>query len=101
MERGIFVCKACGTENKVGDIIGRRDTCDSCGKDLRSCIQCRHYDTSTSNDCREPQAEPVADKEKANFCGFFQPAQGGPRGKSKTLSKSQADKQWEKLFAKK
>lgn len=101
MGRKIFICKACGKENEVGDIIGRRDTCLSCGADLRACIQCRHYDTNVADDCREPQAETVPDKEKANFCDYYQTAQGGLRGEGKNLSKSEAEKKWEELFAKK
>lgn len=97
-----FVCRACGQKTQVGDIIGRRDTCSNCGADLRACIQCRHYDTSTADDCREPQAEPVPDKEKANFCDYFQPARGGPQGGGPGgLSKGEAQKKWEELFAKK
>ena len=101
MPRGTFVCRACGAKTGVGEIIGRRDTCDRCGADLHSCIQCRHYDTSYSNDCREPQAELVTDKEKANFCDYFQPAQSGPQTDDKNLSRSEAEKRWEELFAKK
>ena len=101
MPGGTFVCRACGAETAVSEIIGRRDTCDRCGADLRSCIQCRHYDTASSNDCREPQAELVADKEKANFCDYYQPARENLGGKDKNLSRSDAEKKWEELFAKK
>ncbi len=101
MVQDIFICRACGGETAIGEIVGRRDTCDGCGAYLRACIQCRHYDTSYSHDCREPQAEPVADKEKANFCDFYQPAQGGPAGRETGLSKTEAEKKWEELFAKK
>ena len=96
-----FICQACGAENEVGEAISRRDVCQSCGADLRACRQCRHYDTSTADDCREPLAEPVPDKEKANFCDFYQPARGGPQQSGGTISKSEAEKKWEELFAKK
>ena len=102
MSGGVFVCRVCGRETAVGEIIGRRDNCESCGAALRSCLQCRHHDPAYSNDCRELQAEPVPDKEKANFCEFYQPAQGGPGpGKGGSLSKSEADRKWEELFGKK
>jgi hypothetical protein len=29
------------------------------------------------NECREPQAERVVDKEKSNFCDFFTPRRSG------------------------
>lgn len=59
--------------------IGRRDECQSCGADLHACAQCRFYDPAASNQCREPQAERVQAKERANFCDFFQfsTAKGG------------------------
>jgi hypothetical protein len=38
---------------------------------------CRHYDVSKAKQCREPVAEPVQDKTRANFCDWFQP-RGGP-----------------------
>lgn len=102
MAAALFVCRACGRETLIGDVVGRRDNCDHCGAALRSCIQCRHHDEAYSNDCRETQAEVVPDKEKANFCDFYQPAQGGTEaGGSAEVSKSEAEKKWEELFGKK
>jgi len=101
MGASTFTCRTCGRKTQVGDIIGRRDTCDNCGADLRACVQCRHYDTSYADDCREHQAEPVPDKEKANFCDFYQPAQGGVKETGQAMSKSKAEEEWEKLFGKK
>jgi hypothetical protein len=34
---------------------------------------CKYYDTSVAKSCREPVAEEVNDKERANFCGWFTP----------------------------
>ena len=101
MTNEVFICQACGAENQVDGIIGRRDACQNCGADLRACRQCRHYDTSTADDCREPQAERVVDKEKANFCDFYQPAQGAPQTGGGSITKSDAEKKWEELFGKK
>jgi hypothetical protein len=36
---------------------------------------CRFYDTAAANACRETVAEAVTDKQRANFCGYFQPSQ--------------------------
>lgn len=55
----------------IKDRIGRRDTCPDCGAALRCCLNCAFYDTHYADACREPQAEPVVDKEAANFCDFF------------------------------
>ena len=97
----VFICQVCGQENQVGDIIGRRDSCSGCQTDLRSCCQCRHYDTAMANDCREPQVELVVDKERANFCDFYQPAAGSPAKGGGGLSKDEAAAKWEELFGKK
>jgi hypothetical protein len=37
---------------------------------------CRFYDLSKARHCAEPVAEPVLDKERANFCGYFEPVTG-------------------------
>jgi hypothetical protein len=34
---------------------------------------CVDYDTSVAKSCREPIAEEVQDKERANFCDYFKP----------------------------
>ncbi len=38
---------------------------------MRVCLNCSFYAPGAANDCREPQAERVVDKERANFCEFF------------------------------
>jgi len=45
--------------------------CLNCGKDLRSCKNCRFFLSGARGDCRETSAEPQADKERANFCDWF------------------------------
>ncbi len=32
---------------------------------------CRFFDQKAYNQCREPSAERIIDKEKANFCDYF------------------------------
>ncbi len=66
------ICYFCGTEIEIIFKIGRLEECPRCGKYLHSCMQCKFYDRSYHNDCRENQAPPVGDKEDANFCEFFQ-----------------------------
>jgi hypothetical protein len=56
------------------------------------------YDTSYASDCREPQAEPVVDKETGNFCEFFAPGEG--RGQRSTAA-TDARARLEALFKKK
>jgi len=35
---------------------------------------CRFFDPTVANACREPVADPVQDKTRANFCGYLEPA---------------------------
>lgn len=37
---------------------------------------CQFYDISCYNECREPTADRITDKEKANFCDFFKLGDG-------------------------
>ncbi len=71
-------CHACDHVIDVGpsDRIGFRDLCDRCGADLHVCLNCQYHDPSAYNECREPQAERVADRDRANRCDYFRPASG-------------------------
>lgn len=64
-------CWHCGTPLPP-EPPGRRDTCRGCGRELRCCRNCRHHDPASYNQCREPQAERVLEKDRGNFCDFFQ-----------------------------
>ena len=71
-------CAHCGAKlDIVGNQVGRRDVCPTCGADVHSCMNCRHYDVSVAKQCKEPFAEVPDDKESANFCEFFQVGEGG------------------------
>jgi predicted RNA-binding Zn-ribbon protein involved in translation (DUF1610 family) len=65
------MCWYCGSPVKDAEPIGRSLLCPDCGKDLRSCRNCRHFLPGASGDCAESQAENPADRERANFCGWF------------------------------
>jgi hypothetical protein len=79
--------------------LGRQDSCESCGAATRCCRNCRHHDRSANNECREEQAGRQVEKEKGNFCEWFQPRLGGAAeaGPAKADLKSAA----ESLFRKK
>lgn len=72
-------CWSCGAENETPDPIPRDSECRECRRDLRCCMACRFYDTAYNNSCREPDADPVTDKDRRNFCEFFS---YGPTGKA-------------------
>lgn len=65
-------CWQCGRDLTKADY-GRETLCLGCGKATRVCRNCRHYAPGKPNACREPMAEEVLDKERANFCEFFDP----------------------------
>jgi hypothetical protein len=64
-------CHHCGAETTLGEPIPREATCESCGRDLHACRQCRHFDLRYNNSCRETMADPVEDKDRRNFCEYF------------------------------
>lgn len=37
---------------------------------------CRFYDLTKARQCAEPVADPVLNKERANFCGYYEPVAG-------------------------
>jgi hypothetical protein len=67
----LVVCRGCRADLGARERIGRRDTCPQCGVDLHSCRQCRFHDPRAYNECSEPQAERVLDKDRGNFCEYF------------------------------
>lgn len=91
--KGKFNCFACGKEVEFIDRVGLRDECQHCGADLHSCRNCRHYDVKVYNECRETSAEVVREKERSNFCDFFEPGDGtgaAHQAKDKMLSAAEA-----------
>jgi hypothetical protein len=64
-------CHSCNKELSIGRSTARRDVCPFCGADLHCCLNCALYDRAASKQCREPAAEPVKEKIRANFCDFF------------------------------
>lgn len=93
-----FRCFHCGNEITYVDRVGIRAECDKCHSDAHVCKNCAHYDPKVYNECREPQAEVVREKERANVCDYFSPGAGaGGNAKSKEDLVSAA----EALFKKK
>ena len=68
-----YVCWKCGAGiSHLPFPLGRMSKCESCKADLHVCKQCTYYDTSRANHCQEPVADPVTEKNRANFCGYFE-----------------------------
>ena len=79
--RGRVRCHGCGRERPLApsERVGFRETCDGCGSDLHVCLNCGFHDRTAYNECREPNAERVADRDRGNRCDYFAPtrAQAG------------------------
>jgi hypothetical protein len=72
-----LVCWKCGASLAEFTLpFGRSEYCRACRAELHVCRMCRFYDTTKARHCAEPVAEPVQDKVRANFCGYFEPAAG-------------------------
>jgi hypothetical protein len=63
-------CHRCAREI-AAERVGVRDVCPGCAAYLHCCRNCDLYAPGMARDCREPNAERVADKEQGNFCDWF------------------------------
>lgn len=72
---GVTRCHSCESELSR-ERFSRRDVCASFGVETRACRNCRFFDESAAHQCTEPIAEPVREKERANFCEYFSVAGG-------------------------
>lgn len=96
-----YFCFRCGKEISLGSPsgVGRRDTCPACDADLHSCLNCTHYDGKAYNECHEPQADRVLDKDRSNYCDYFAFRSGAAVAK-KIDVKEQTQKKLDDLFKK-
>ena len=72
-----LVCWKCGAS--LADFtlpLRRLEECRKCGAELHVCKLCEWYSVAVAKQCREPIAEEVKDKERANFCDYFKPRPG-------------------------
>jgi len=72
-----LICFSCQKPNSLNAQIGYREECFHCKADLHSCKNCHFYDVKCYNECKEPSADVVKDKEKFNFCDFYKPTSRG------------------------
>ena len=75
----------------------RLEECRKCGAELHVCKLCEWYDVTVAKHCREPIAEEVKDKERANFCDYFKPRPGAYSDAGVTAA-AQAKSQLDALF---
>ncbi len=68
-----YACWKCGAA--LGDVLlplARLAECPHCRAQLHVCRMCMFFDRSAPQQCREPVADAVNDKQRANFCGYYQ-----------------------------
>lgn len=70
-EEGL-ICWNCGAVTGIVGRVMRNDACTKCLADLRCCRGCRFFDPYAKLQCRENIDSGVKNKEKSNFCDFFQ-----------------------------
>jgi predicted RNA-binding Zn-ribbon protein involved in translation (DUF1610 family) len=76
----MYQCHHCKQELDIPRKVGRTEPCPHCGADLHVCLNCRFYDPAAYNQCHEPQAERVVDKDRSNFCEYFIFGDAAPHG---------------------
>ena len=65
-----YTCWKCG--GRLQELLlslARHEECPHCRAQLHVCL---YFDAAAAQQCREPVAENVSDKQRANFCGYFQ-----------------------------
>jgi hypothetical protein len=89
-----MICFSCNKDIPLLDNkAGRRDECPHCRADVHSCKNCQFYDIKAYNECKETSADRVVEKERANYCDFFQArtgAGGGQSEKDKLMAAAEA-----------
>ena len=92
MERTL-TCWKCGAP--LADVavpFARVVECPRCRVDLHVCRMCAFFDPGVRRGCKEPVADDVSDRERANFCGYFTPAAGmGPGAEDQTSQTARAE----------
>jgi hypothetical protein len=67
--RAVVRCARCGT--LVDEQILSRSKCPKCQVDMRSCVQCVHFDPSARFECTQSIPARVSPKDVANDCPHF------------------------------
>lgn len=67
-----ITCWSCGHKWEFTPPMARSESCEHCGWDARVCKNCRFYEARAYRECVEEQSEWVKDKDKRNFCSYFE-----------------------------
>lgn len=70
----VLHCWRCGAGLKTLSLpLSRMDECPECSVSLHVCRMCSFYDPGVAKSCREDDADEVKEKERPNFCDYFDP----------------------------
>ena len=87
-----LACWKCGASlAEVPVPFARVAECPRCRADLHVCRMCEFFDPGVRRGCKEPVADEVSDRERANFCGYFTPAAGLGPGTEEQASQAARD----------
>ena len=84
-------CWSCGNSWEFSPPLGRSESCLKCRRDAKSCLNCKFHDRNANGECTESQVELVKDKEKSNFCEWFDAKYSGSPGAGDAPSTSPLD----------
>jgi hypothetical protein len=98
LSTGPLLCFRCEVPFPTRGRIERSAVCPKCDADLHCCRNCKHYSAHAHNECNEPQAEWVLNKDRANSCDYFEPSRGQPEAGASTRKQEDARAQFENLF---
>lgn len=87
------VCHFCKAVLDETAKVYRASTCPSCSKELKICLNCRFYGPAAHWECLESIPEPVSDKERSNFCDYFQFRDSPARGQDRQAPRHEQAKQ--------
>jgi hypothetical protein len=99
----VVSCKKCSTRITGVETVGPEDRCPKCAAPLRSCSQCRSFDSGSPLECLENAKIParIADKNGANTCPVYTPALSfDMTGRKPTGAPSDARRAFDDLFKK-
>jgi hypothetical protein len=95
---GELLCYRCGESlAALTPPLGRHDECPACTAQVHVCAMCACFDPNVPKQCAEDDAEEVFEKERANFCDWFQPASDAFTGE-RVVAEQQARSSLDVLF---
>ncbi|PYS26799.1 MAG: hypothetical protein DMG11_18620 [Acidobacteria bacterium] len=105
----VLRCALCGAIVPLPVQIKYESQCPKCKADLRSCKNCRHFDTAAQFECTQPIPERITKKDLRNKCEFFMARasieretrdSGGNNSSGVTTKPSDARSAFDNLFKK-